>query len=318
MNNKVIINNKIVFNDTYLSYLENVQKFIIEELKYQKFKKIYSDNLDILEISELYKNIYYKKDLDLIAVSFCNKELDARSNLINLFKSYNDILNDVTGIKLIEGYLIDENNFISGYFNKLDQFITCVKGNITFKNNMYISQIELKHEIVDLIEDYHFQHNIINPKIKVLTFGGVILEKNDPKTKQQVNAMKEIFDVQFADGIKGTKNQYQYLENEGYMFIFEFRKEGKMRIKCPSLDTYEDIYFLELPKLVEDKITQLYKKIKDISLKDNYRLVKEKTKTYCEECLKSIDSYLIPFNQRLSKKCYNQCDNIPFKNIIII
>ena len=316
MNNKLIIDKKIVYTDNYLNILDKISHEIIEELFVMGYKRCFSDNFDTDLLLAVYNRCFYQNDLVLRTLSAFDNEIAARSEALNLFDNLHSFATDFSGIALINGYLNDESHLVAGIF-KDEKFIKVVDVKIYQDNNRYIVTGELSHQISQIVEDFCNEHKIIDPFLKTHYAAGVVLEKNDPVTRKTVNKSTIMYNLEFADNIEGAKQQYDYLENEVYLFILEFGKKGRVRIKCPCLELYEEVKYDDIGDFMNSHKMKIHRKILSISNSVIFEYASNNTKCLCEECLNKMNNVIISFNQRLKEKC-DYCGSVPSKNVIKI
>ena len=110
------------------------------------------------------------------------------------------------------------------------------------------------------------------------------------------------YNIYFAKQEK-AKEKYQFLENEGYQYILEFRKNGKLKIKCVGLEIYQEINKEEIDAFINDTSSKINDKLFSLSFKNTFEYIKNNKKTICEKCLLEKNYLFIPFNQRIKQNC---------------
>lgn len=317
MNNRLILNNEVIYKKDYLSFLEKIFSGLIKKINNFGYEECYSNSLNEELLFNISDKIIYKNITELTIISIFDDEIKARAEMINLLKIYCDYIFDLTYIKLINGYLNNEDNFVAGFYDIEHKFIKCFKGKIEYKNGKYYNHIYINEQIVYIIESIYNEYKIISPNIKDNYIGGVLLDKDDVKSKEIKKELIDIFNTKFIN-INSASKQYEYLEDNGYLYIVEIRKGGKLRIKCLCLDIYTSIdSFNSIKLFIGNNNINLIKKLKKITLEKQIIELKNNTISICENCLDKFDNYLIPFNQKLKKQC-NYCENNPFLNVILL
>ena len=289
---------KVFYLDDYIYLNELLFKTIIESHQKNGYKRIFvTDYNEEIIFSKI--DIYC--NLSLKSYCFFNEEIKARSEALNLLKEYSQIIKKLFSLNVESGYLNSNDDF--GAFIYVDnKMINILSINIEKKNNTFIVKANYKNSIIEIVNYYLLNYHLITPNIRNDILGGVILEENDHLTKLLIDELMKKYNIYFAKQEK-AKEKYQFLENEGYQYILEFRKNGKLKIKCVGLEIYQEINKEEIDAFINDTSSKINDKLFSISFKNTFEYIKNNKKTICEKCLLEKNYLFIPFNQRIKQNC---------------
>ena len=289
---------KVFYLDDYIYLNELLFKTIIESHQKNGYKRIFvTDYNEEIIFSKI--DIYC--NLSLKSYCFFNEEIKARSEALNLLKEYSQIIKKLFSLNVESGYLNSNDDF--GAFIYVDnKMINILSINIEKKNNMFIVKANYKNSIIEIVNYYLLNYHLITPNIRNDILGGVILEENDHLTKLLIDELMKKYNIYFAKQEK-AKEKYQFLENEGYQYILEFRKNGKLKIKCVGLEIYQEINKEEIDAFINDTSSKINDKLFSLSFKNTFEYIKNNKKTICEKCLLEKNYLFIPFNQRIKQNC---------------
>lgn len=289
---------KVFYLDDYIYLNELLFKTIIESHQKNGYKRIFvTDYNEEIIFSKI--DIYC--NLSLKSYCFFNEEIKARSEALNLLKEYSQIIKKLFSLNVESGYLNSNDDF--GAFIYVDnKMINILSINIEKKNNMFIVKANYKNSIIEIVNYYLLNYHLITPNIRNDILGGVILEENDHLTKLLIDELMKKYNIYFAKQEK-AKEKYQFLENEGYQYILEFRKNGKLKIKCVGLEIYQEINKEEIDAFINDTSSKINDKLFSLSFKNTFEYTKNNKKTICEKCLLEKNYLFIPFNQRIKQNC---------------
>ncbi len=289
---------KVFYLDDYIYLNELLFKTIIESHQKNGYKRIFvTDYNEEIIFSKI--DIYC--NLSLKSYCFFNEEIKARSEALNLLKEYSQIIKKLFSLNVESGYLNSNDDF--GAFIYVDnKMINILSINIEKKNNTFIVKANYKNSIIEIVNYYLLNYHLITPNIRNDILGGVILEENDHLTKLLIDELMKKYNIYFAKQEK-AKEKYQFLENEGYQYILEFRKNGKLKIKCVGLEIYQEINKEEIDAFINDTSSKINDKLFSLSFKNTFEYIKNNKKTICEKCLLEKNYLFIPFNQRIKQNC---------------
>ena len=289
---------KVFYLDDYIYLNELLFKTIIESHQKNGYKRIFvTDYNEEIIFSKI--DIYC--NLSLKSYCFFNEEIKARSEALNLLKEYSQIIKKLFSLNVESGYLNSNDDF--GAFIYVDnKMINILSINIEKKNNTFIVKANYKNNIIEIVNYYLLNYHLITPNIRNDILGGVILEENDHLTKLLIDELMKKYNIYFAKQEK-AKEKYQFLENEGYQYILEFRKNGKLKIKCVGLEIYQEINKEEIDAFINDTSSKINDKLFSLSFKNTFEYIKNNKKTICEKCLLEKNYLFIPFNQRIKQNC---------------
>ena len=289
---------KVFYLDNYIYLNELLFKTIIESHQKNGYKRIFvTDYNEEIIFSKI--DIYC--NLSLKSYCFFNEEIKARSEALNLLKEYSQIIKKLFSLNVESGYLNSNDDF--GAFIYVDnKMINILSINIEKKNNTFIVKANYKNSIIEIVNYYLLNYHLITPNIRNDILGGVILEENDHLTKLLIDELMKKYNIYFAKQEK-AKEKYQFLENEGYQYILEFRKNGKLKIKCVGLEIYQEINKEEIDAFINDTSSKINDKLFSLSFKNTFEYIKNNKKTICEKCLLEKNYLFIPFNQRIKQNC---------------
>lgn len=289
---------KVFYLDDYIYLNELLFKTIIESHQKNGYKRIFvTDYNEEIIFSKI--DIYH--NLSLKSYCFFNEEIKARSEALNLLKEYSQIIKKLFSLNVESGYLNSNDDF--GAFIYIDnKMVNILSINIEKKNNMFIVKANYKNNIIEIVNYYLLNYHLITPNIRNDILGGVILEENDHLTKLLIDELMKKYNIYFAKQEK-AKEKYQFLENEGYQYILEFRKNGKLKIKCVGLEIYQEINKEEIDAFINDTSSKINDKLFSLSFKNTFEYIKNNKKTICEKCLLEKNHLFIPFNQRIKQNC---------------
>ena len=289
---------KVFYLDDYIYLNELLFKTIIESHQKNGYKRIFSTDYNeeiIFSKIDIYCN------LSLKSYCFFNEEIKARSEALNLLKEYSQIIKKLFSLNVESGYLNSNDDF--GAFIYIDnKMVNILSINIEKKNNMFIVKANYKNSIIEIVNYYLLNYHLITPNIRNNILGGVVLEENDHLTKLLIDELMKKYNIYFAKQEK-AKEKYQFLENEGYQYILEFRKNGKLKIKCVGLEIYQEINKEEIDAFINDTSSKINDKLFSLSFKNTFEYIKNNKKTICEKCLLEKNHLFIPFNQRIKQNC---------------
>ena len=289
---------KVFYLDDYIYLNELLFKTIIESHQKNGYKRIFIDDYNE---ENVFSKIDIYHNLSLKSYSFFNEEIKARSEALNLLKEYSQIIKKLFSLNVESGYLNSNDDF--GAFIYVDnKMINILSINIEKKNNMFIVKANYKNSIIEIVNYYLLNYHLITPNIRNDILGGVILEENDHLTKLLIDELMKKYNIYFAKQEK-AKEKYQFLENEGYQYILEFRKNGKLKIKCVGLEIYQEINKEEIDAFINDTSSKINDKLFSLSFKNTFEYIKNNKKTICEKCLLEKNYLFIPFNQRIKQNC---------------
>lgn len=311
---------KVIFNEDYLLKWEIIVKAIISSHHRNGYKRIFllnSSNLDDDILNQNIEKVDYLDSLKLFSYAKFNDKVDAKSEILNLLSSFANIVEEISSLSLIEGYYNGNEDIVIGGIYLKDKFIVLFKAYIVEVNGLFCSKIEYYHQIIDVIEFYQLEFGACNSLISLNKYGGVVLESNSIETKKMIEQIKCHYEIDFADCVERTKDKYQYLENKGYNFIFEFRKNARLKVKCPLLNVYQEV--LDIDVFIKNMEMEIDKKVKQMFFAKTYMDLKEKTMGVCFDCVQHIGNgnYLKLFNQRISRNCC-RCHKVANVNILLI
>ena len=289
---------KVFYLDDYIYLNELLFKTIIESHQKNGYKRIFvTDYNEEIIFSKI--DIYC--NLSLKSYCFFNEEIKARSEALNLLKEYSQIIKKLFSLNVESGYLNSNDDF--GAFIYVDnKMINILSINIEKKNNTFIVKANYKNSIIEIVNYYLLNYHLITPNIRNDILGGVILEENDHLTKLLIDELMKKYNIYFAKQEK-AKEKYQFLENEGYQYILEFRKNGKLKIKCVGLEIYQEINKEEIDAFINDTSSKINDKLFSLSFKNTFEYIKNNKKTICEKCLLEKNYLFIPFNKRIKQNC---------------
>ena len=289
---------KVFYLDDYIYLNELLFKTIIESHQKNGYKRIFSTDYNeeiIFSKIDIYCN------LSLKSYCFFNDEIKARSEALNLLKEYSQIIKKLFSLNVESGYLNSNDDF-AAFIYVDNKMINILSINIEKKNNSFIVKANYKNSIIEIVNYYLLNYHLITPNIRNNILGGVILEENDHLTKLLIDELMKKYNIYFAKQEK-AKEKYQFLENEGYQYILEFRKNGKLKIKCVGLEIYQEINKEEIDAFINDTSSKINDKLFSLSFKNTFEYIKNNKKTICEKCLLEKNYLFIPFNQRIKQNC---------------
>lgn len=289
---------KVFYLDDYIYLNELLFKTIIESHQKNGYKRIFSTDYNeeiIFSKIDIYCN------LSLKSYCFFNGEIKARSEALNLLKEYSQIIKKLFSLNVESGYLNSNDDF-AAFIYVDNKMINILSINIEKKNNSFIVKANYKNSIIEIVNYYLLNYHLITPNIRNNILGGVILEENDHLTKLLIDELMKKYNIYFAKQEK-AKEKYQFLENEGYQYILEFRKNGKLKIKCVGLEIYQEINKEEIDAFINDTSSKINDKLFSLSFKNTFEYIKNNKKTICEKCLLEKNYLFIPFNQRIKQNC---------------
>ena len=289
---------KVFYLDDYIYLNELLFKTIIESHQKNGYKRIFSTDYNeeiIFSKIDIYCN------LSLKSYCFFNDEIKARSEALNLLKEYSQIIKKLFSLNVESGYLNSNDDF-AAFIYVDNKMINILSINIEKKNNTFIVKANYKNSIIEIVNYYLLNYHLITPNIRNNILGGVILEENDHLTKLLIDELMKKYNIYFAKQEK-AKEKYQFLENEGYQYILEFRKNGKLKIKCVGLEIYQEINKEEIDAFINDTSSKINDKLFSLSFKNTFEYIKNNKKTICEKCLLEKNYLFIPFNQRIKQNC---------------
>ncbi len=289
---------KVFYLDDYIYLNELLFKTIIESHQKNGYKRIFSTDYNeeiIFSKIDIYCN------LSLKSYCFFNDEIKARSEALNLLKEYSQIIKKLFSLNVESGYLNSNDDF-AAFIYVDNKMINILSINIEKKNNTFIVKANYKNSIIEIVNYYLLNYHLITPNIRNNILGGVILEENDHLTKLLIDELMKKYNIYFAKQEK-AKEKYQFLENEGYQYILEFRKNGKLKIKCVGLEIYQEINKEEIDAFINDTSSKINDKLFSLSFKNTFEYIKNNKKTICEKCLLEKNYLFIPFNQRINQNC---------------
>ena len=281
---------KVFYLDDYIYLNELLFKTIIESHQKNGYKRIFvTDYNEEIIFSKI--DIYC--NLSLKSYCFFNEEIKARSEALNLLKEYSQIIKKLFSLNVESGYLNSNDDF--GAFIYVDnKMINILSINIEKKNNMFIVKANYKNSIIEIVNYYLLNYHLITPNIRNDILGGVILEENDHLTKLLIDELMKKYNIYFAKQEKAK---------EKYQFFLEFRKNGKLKIKCVGLEIYQEINKEEIDAFINDTSSKINDKLFSLSFKNTFEYTKNNKKTICEKCLLEKNYLFIPFNQRIKQNC---------------
>ena len=289
---------KVFYLDDYIYLNELLFKTIIESHQKNGYKRIFGNDYNeeiVFSKIDIYCN------LSLKSYCFFNEEIKARSEALNLLKEYSQIIKKLFSLNVESGYLNSNDDF--GAFIYVDnKMVNILSINIEKKNNTFIVKANYKNNIIEIVNYYLLNYHLITPNIRNDILGGVVLEENDHLTKLLIDELMKKYNIYFAKQEK-AKEKYQFLENEGYQYILEFRKNGKLKIKCVGLEIYQEINKEEIDAFINDTSSKINDKLFSLSFKNTFEYIKNNKKTICEKCLLEKNYLFIPFNQRIKQNC---------------
>lgn len=313
-----MLDSNIVFDENYLLRWDIFINKIIQIHHKNGYKRFFlkkNNDLDKKIFSLGYNKVDYLDSLFLCSYSIFDDKVSAKSEALNMLSSYSNIVEDMTSMSLIEGYYNgNKDEIVSGVILN-GRFVALMRIIISYIDNKYVTKIEYFHQIIEVVHKYQLEIKAINSNLSINRYGGIVLENNSIKTKKIIEKIKDLYEIDFANEIDKTKEKYSFLEDKGYNFIFEFRKNGKLRIKCPVLDLYQDILEEEIEFFIRDCELEINKKIYQVLFKKNYFDLKRNQKSVCNDCIDK--NYIKLFNQRISGNCY-KCGNKALMNIILL
>ena len=289
---------KVFYLDDYIYLNELLFKTIIESHQKNGYKRIFSTDYNE---ETIFSKIDIYCNLSLTSYCFFNEEIKARSEALNLLKEYSQIIKKLFSLNVESGYLNSNDDF-AAFIYVDNKMINILSINIEKKNNTFIVKANYKNSIIEIVNYYLLNYHLITPNIRNNILGGVILEENDHLTKLLIDELMKKYNIYFAKQEK-AKEKYQFLENEGYQYILEFRKNGKLKIKCVGLEIYQEINKEEIDAFINDTSSKINDKLFSLSFKNTFEYIKNNKKTICEKCLLEKNYLFIPFNQRIKQNC---------------
>lgn len=289
---------KVFYLDDYIYLNELLFKTIIESHQKNGYKRIFSTDYNE---ETIFSKIDIYCNLSLKSYCFFNEEIKARSEALNLLKEYSQIIKKLFSLNVESGYLNSNDDF-AAFIYVDNKMINILSINIEKKNNSFIVKANYKNSIIEIVNYYLLNYHLITPNIRNNILGGVILEENDHLTKLLIDELMKKYNIYFAKQEK-AKEKYQFLENEGYQYILEFRKNGKLKIKCVGLEIYQEINKEEIDAFINDTSSKINDKLFSLSFKNTFEYIKNNKKTICEKCLLEKTYLFIPFNQRIKQNC---------------
>ena len=302
---------QIIYLNDFVYIWKIYENEIIELFNKNNYKKIIS-NLDIC-LYDKYINI---KEDKIIGYACFDKEIDTRTEALNILSEMSHLIKKLFSFQIIEGYQNDENNIISA-ININDELKKIIHINI-YKSNKWNIKFSINNNIIYAVDYYYKKYNLISPIISPNNYGLVVFENNKEAARELIKTIKNKYNFLIPNDELKAKEKFHYLKEEGCNYIFEVRKNG-IRIKTTYNDLENEININDIDEFINKENKNIENNLFNKSLEEEYLLTKTKLNYVCEVCFNKLNkNILLPFNQRIKNKECNYCKNKASKCFFII
>ena len=302
---------QIIYLNDFVYIWKIYENKIIELFNKNNYKKIIS-NIDI----PLYDKYINLKEDKIIGYAFFDKEIEARTEALNILSEMSHLIKNLFSFEVIEGYQYNENNIISTvYIN--DKLKKIIDINV-YKNDKWIIKFNINNNIIYAVDYYYKKYNLINPIISPNNFGLIIFENNKESAREIIKNLKNKYKFLIPNGELKAKEKFLFLKETGCNYIFEVRKNG-IKIKTTYNDLENEIDINDIDEFINNENENIKNNLFNKSLEEEYLLAKTKLNYVCEDCFNKLDkNILLPFNQRIKNKECQCCKNKASKCYFII
>lgn len=302
---------QIIYLNDFVYIWKIYENEIIDLFNKNNYKKIIS-NLDIC-LYDKYINI---KEDKIIGYACFDKEIDARTEALNILSEMSHLIKKLFSFQTIEGYQNDENNIISA-ININDELKKIIHIYI-YKSNKWNIKFSINNNIIYAVDYYYKKYNLICPIISPNNYGLVVFENNKEAARELIKTIKNKYNFLIPNDELKAKEKFYYLKEEGCNYIFEVRKNG-IRIKTTYNDLENEININDIDEFINNENKNIKNNLFNKSLEEEYLLTKTKLNYVCEVCFNKLNkNILLPFNQRIKNKECNYCKNKASKCFFII
>ena len=302
---------QIIYLNDFVYIWKIYENEIIELFNKNNYKKIIS-NLDIC-LYDKYINI---KEDKIIGYACFDKEIDTRTEALNILSEMSHLIKKLFSFQTIEGYQNDENNIISA-ININDELKKIIHINI-YKSNKWNIKFSINNNIIYAVDYYYKKYNLISPIISPNNYGLVVFENNKEAARELIKTIKNKYNFLIPNDELKAKEKFHYLKEEVCNYIFEVRKNG-IKIKTTYNDLENEININDIDEFINNENKNIKNNLFNKSLEEEYLLTKTKLNYVCEACFNKLNkNILLPFNQRIKNKECNYCKNKASKCFFII
>ncbi len=302
---------QIIYLNDFVYIWKIYENKIIELFNKNNYKKIIS-NID----EPLYDKYINLKEGKIIGYACFDKEIEARTEALNILSEMSHLIKDLFSFEVIEGYQYNENNIISTiYIN--DELKKIIDINV-YKTDKWTIKFNINNNIIYAVDYYYKKYNLINPIISPNNFGLIIFENNKESAREIIKNLKNKYKFLIPNGELKAKEKFLFLKEAGCNCIFEVRKNG-IKIKTTYNDLENEIDINDIDEFINNENENIKNNLFNKSLEEEYLLTKTKLSYVCEDCFNKLDkNILLPFNQRIKNKECQCCKNKASKCYFII
>ena len=306
------LNEKIFYLDDYLEIWNFLVKKIREFHKKNNYFEVACEekNTEMDNLFMINDKIDIINNLKYNSFAIFDSEIKARTEALALLSHYVRLIKEYLSLYIIDGYSsFDDNSLCGGIISLNNNFIKGLKIKIKTITDKYIVECFYSHEILQVIDKYVQNYNLINSFISPHKYGEIILEKNDLQSKSLVLELNKKYEVLLAEDNLTAKEKFAFLENMGCNYIFEIRKNGKLKVKLVYQNKEEEITLADLDNFILKNDSLINRELYRKSFSNSLNFIKNQQIYICKECLKNHQEFFIkPFNQRVKNHCCMACN----------
>ena len=306
------LNEKIFYLDDYLKIWNLLVKKIREFHKKNNYFAVACEekNTGMYNLFMINDKIDIINNLKYNSLAIFDSEIKARTEALALLSHYVRLIKEYLSLYVIDGYSsFDDNSLCGGIISLNDSFIKGLEIKIKKRNDKYIVECFYSHKILQVINEYVQSYNIINSIISPHKYGEVILEKNDLLSKNLVVELDKKYEILHTEDNLTAKEKFVFLEKMGCNYIFEIRKNGKLKVKLVYQNKEEEITLADLDSFILKNDSLINQELYRESFSNSLNFLKNHQVYMCKECLKNHQEFFIkPFNQRVKNHCCMACN----------